>query len=185
MTFGKAIINGLCGSVRFRGRASRSEFWYYTLFCFIMQIAVFSLMLLLTGVNSIIPYQYDHIVTRTWVVIAALLAISHSAESVRRIQDTDRNGWLWVATYLTPWIVFIVMFIWRIEYGVYLRNLEQSQLPDRFVMNWANAMYAIVIMILVATIIVNTVWYCCKGTEGPNNYGPDPLFPRNSNESCK
>ena len=183
MTFGKAIINGLCGSVRFKGRASRAEFWYYTLFCFIMQIAVFSLMLWLTSVNSIIPYQYDHIVTRAWVVIAALLAISHSAASVRRIQDTDRNGWLWVTTYLTPWIVFIVMFIWRIEYDVYLRNLEQSQLPDRFVMNWANAMYVIDILILIATITVNTVWYCRKGTEGPNNYGPDPLFQTNGLKS--
>ena len=185
MTFGKAIINGLRGSVRFRGRASRSEFWYYTLFCLIMQIAVFSLALLLTSGNSFIPYQYDHIVMRSWIVIAALLAISHSAASVRRIQDTDRNGWLWIATYLTPWIVFIVMFIWRIEYGVYLRNLEQSQMPDRFVMNWANVMLVIVIMMLVATIIVNTVWYCRKGTEGPNNYGPDPLFLKKDNESCK
>ena len=75
------------------------------------------------------------------------------------------------------------MFIWRIEYDVYLRNLEQSQLPDRFVMNWANAMYVIDILILIATITVNTLWYCRKGTEGPNNYGPDPLFQTNSLKS--
>lgn len=176
MTFFRAITNGLRRSVRFRGRASRAEFWYYTLFCLIMQIAVFSLALLLTSGNSFIPYQYDHIVMRTWIVIAALLALSHSAAAVRRIQDTDRNGWLWVASYLVPWIVFIVMFVWRSEYNVYLRNLEQAQMPDRFVMNWANAMYVIDILILVATITINTIWYCRKGTEGPNNYGPDPLF---------
>ncbi len=185
MTFGKAILKGLAGTVKFRGRASRAEFWYYTLFCIITQIVIFSLALLLTSPKSFISYEYEHIVMRTWIVIAALLAISHCAASVRRIQDTDRNGWLWVATYLVPWIVFIVMFIWRIEYDVYLKNFEQSHMPDRFVMNWANAMYVIDILILIATITVNTVWYCRKGTEGPNNYGPDPLFPRNSNKSCK
>lgn len=180
MTFGKAIIKGLCGTIRFRGRASRSEYWYYTLFCFIMQVAVFSLALLLTSINSFIPYQYDHIVMRSWIIIAALLAISHSAASVRRIQDTDRNGWLWVSTYLVPWIVFIVMFIWRIEYDVHLRNFENGKLPDTFVMNWANVMYAIDLIILVVTFTVTIVWYSQKGTEGPNIYGPDPLYRYNS-----
>ncbi len=183
MTFGKAILKGLAGTVKFRGRASRAEFWYYSLFCIITQIVIFSLAMLLTSPKSFISYEYEHIVMRTWIVIAALLAISHSAASVRRIQDTDRNGWLWVATYLVPWIVFIVMFIWRIEYDVYIRNFEQSHMPDRFVMNWANAMYVIDILILVVTITVNIVWYCRKGTEGPNNYGPDPLFQTNGSKS--
>jgi len=180
MTFGKAIIKGLCETIRFRGRASRPEYWYYTLFCFIMQVAVFSLALLLTSINSFIPYQYDHIVMRSWIIIAALLAISHSAASVRRIQDTDRNGWLWVSTYLVPWIVFIVMFIWRIEYDVHLRNFENGKLPDTFVMNWANVMYAIDLIILVVTFTVTIIWYSQKGTEGPNIYGPDPLYRYNS-----
>lgn len=180
MTFGKAILKGLCGTVRFRGRASRPEFWYYTLFCFLMQVFIFSLAMNLTSPNSFIPFKYEHIVMRTWLAIAVLLAISHAAASVRRIQDTEKNGWMWCVTYFIPWIVFFVMLVWRIEYKVHLRNFENGKLPDTFVMNWANVMFAIDLIILIVTFTVTIVWYCQKGTEGPNIFGPDPLYRHNS-----
>jgi len=174
MTFGRAILKGLAGTIKLRGRASRAEFWYYSLFCFIMQILLLTGILLKDSISS--AHTALH-VSLTLLGVAIILAISHCAVSVRRIQDTEINGWMWFGTYLTPWLILIVSFVWKIEYDVSLRNREpQPGLPDQFVMNWWNAIFAIDLVILLAAIIVTVIRYCRKGTEGPNRYGPDPLF---------
>lgn len=174
INFGRAILKGLAGTVKFRGRASRAEFWYYSLFCFIMLIILFAGILLKDNISN--THTAIH-VSLTLLGIAIILAISHCAVSVRRIQDTEINGWMWFGTYLTPWLILIVSFVWKIEYDVSLRNREpQPGLPDQFVMNWWNAIFAIDLVILIAAIIVSVIRYCRKGTEGPNRYGPDPLF---------
>ena len=174
MTFGKAVVKGLTGTVKFRGRASRSEFWYYTLFCI---IALLFLSVATLVLDNTVPFQYSHIVMRLWLVFAILFALSHSAASVRRIQDTERNGWMWFGTYLTPWLILIVAFIWKIEYGVSLNHMKpEPGVPDPFVMNWWTAIFIIDLIILLIVITATVILYCRKGTEGPNNYGPDPLF---------
>ena len=177
MTFGKAIINGLCGSVRFKGRASRAEFWYYSLFCLITQIIMFAVFLMKDYIGNLHVGYYMGLII---LGISILVAISHCAVSVRRIQDTERNGWMWFGTYLTPWLILIVSFVWKVEYDVSLRNREPiPQLPDKFVMNWWTAIYIIDLVILLIVLIVTIIQYCRKGTEGPNIYGPDPLYRNN------
>ena len=175
MTFGKAIVNGLCGIVRFRGRASRAEFWYYTLFCFIMQLTLFVSFLLKE--NLIENFDVDYYLGLVFLAISILLGISHIAVSVRRIQDTESSGWMWCVTYLIPWLAFILLGVWQIEYGVRLRNNVPEPLsPDPFIMSWANSIWAIILVILFVTITLTTIRYCRKGTAGPNLYGPDPLY---------
>lgn len=178
MTFGRAILKGLAGTIKFRGRASRAEFWYYTLFCFIMQFLLLEGILLKDSISN--AHTALH-VSLTLLGIAIILAISHCAVSVRRTQDTERNGWMWFGTYLTPWLILIVSLVWRAEYDVSLRNMEPAPgLPDKFVMNWWHGIFAIDIVILIAAITVTVIQYCRKGTEGPNRYGPDPLYRNNS-----
>ena len=175
MTFGKAIVNGLCGIVRFRGRASRPEFWYYTLFCFIMQLTLFVSFLLKE--NLIENFDVDYYLGLVFLAISILLGISHIAVSVRRIQDTESSGWMWCVTYLIPWLALILLGVWQIEYDVRLRNNVPEPLsPDPFIMSWANSIWAIILVILFVTITLTTIRYCRKGTAGPNLYGPDPLY---------
>ena len=182
MTFGKAIINGLCGTVRFRGRASRPEFWYYTLFCFIMQFTLFVSFLLKE--NLIENFDVDYYLGLVLLAISILLGISHIAVSVRRIQDTESSGWMWCVTYLIPWLALILLGVWQIEYDVRLRNNVPEPLsPDPFIMSWANSIWAIILVILFVTITLTTIRYCRKGTAGPNLYGPDPLYKDSSKHS--
>lgn len=177
MNFWRATIKGLTGIVKFRGRASRAEFWYYSLFCLIMQVFLFAVFLLKDSINNFHVQYYMGLIL---LGISILVAISHCAVSVRRIQDTERNGWMWFGTYLTPWLVLIVSFVWKIEYDVSLRNrTPEPALPDRFVMNWWTAIYIIDLIVLLIVIIVTVIQYCRKGTEGPNIYGPDPLYRNN------
>ena len=179
--FFKAIHKGLAGTVKFRGRASRAEFWYYTLFCFIMQILLFTGLLMKDKISN---YHVAYHVGLILLGIAILLAISHCAASVRRIQDTERNGWMWFGTYLIPWIIMIVSGIWKSEYDISLWNREpEPGLPDQFIMNWWYAITSISFVILLASITLTVIQYCRKGTEGPNKYGPDPLYNTNSPKS--
>jgi len=177
MTFGRAILKGMAGIVKFRGRASRAEFWYYSLFCLITQIIMFAVFLMKDYIGNLHVGYYMGLII---LGISILVAISHCAVSVRRIQDTERNGWMWFGTYLTPWLILIVSFVWKVEYDVSLRNREPiPQLPDKFVMNWWTAIYIIDLVILLIVLIVTIIQYCRKGTEGPNIYGPDPLYRNN------
>lgn len=172
MTFVKAIANGLTGTFRFKGRSSRAEFWYYTLFCLIM-------FLVLTVVMFISQKRYDNIATIVWFSASVIVAFSHSAAAVRRIHDTERSAWLWCVTYLLPWLTFITISVWHIEYDVHLRNMVGGS-PDPFIMSWYGGILGINLTIIIVTNILTVIWYCSKGTEGPNYFGPDPLYRNNS-----
>lgn len=176
MTFAKAILKGLAGTLRFKGRASRPEFWYYTLFCAILIIVLTAAILIL---NNTVSMQYDHIVTGIWLTISLMVTFSHSAAAVRRFHDTECSGWQWCVTFLMPWLTIIILTVWYIEYDVYIRNRAGEYDHDPFVMSWADAIFFIDLIILIAANIWTVVRFSKKGTEGPNIYGPDPLYREN------
>ena len=64
----------------FTGRASRSEYWFFTLF-YVIVYFLFSLMETATGIVglSYVPY--------------VAMFIPSLSVSVRRMHDTDRSGW--------------------------------------------------------------------------------------------
>lgn len=177
MTFVKAIAKGLTETFRFKGRSSRAEFWYYTLFSSIMFLVLTVVLFIL---KDKVFAKHDNIVTMVWLSVSVIIAFSHSAAAVRRIHDTERSGWLWCLTYLLPWLSIITISVWYIEYDVHLRNTPGGS-PDPFIMSWFGAICGIGLAILITTNILTTVWYCRKGTEGPNYFGPDPLYRNISN----
>ena len=91
----------------FKGRARRSEYWYFTLFS-----GLFSLALGITGLVLKMPFF------GTLYSLAVLLP--SLAVGVRRMHDVDKSGWF------------------------------------------------------VLVPIYNLVLFCTEGTQGPNEYGPDP-----------
>jgi uncharacterized membrane protein YhaH (DUF805 family) len=86
----------------FEGRASRQEYWMFTLFNIIIYIAI----AILTGVLSS-AVNTDQTVLADVYNLAVL--IPSIAVAIRRMHDTDRNGW-WC-------IVPIASLIFSIEAG--------------------------------------------------------------------
>jgi uncharacterized membrane protein YhaH (DUF805 family) len=85
MGFREAVQSGLSKSVTWRGRARRSEFWYFQLF------------IIVTIVTAAILDQLWQ--TPVLTVIAWLgLILPSLAVTIRRLHDTDRSGgWFWIS----------------------------------------------------------------------------------------
>jgi uncharacterized membrane protein YhaH (DUF805 family) len=95
MGFTQAISSGFQNYVNFSSRACRSEYWFWTLFAFILSIvATLSRMFATMGAASLI--------------IGLGLLLPGLAMSVRRLHDIDRTGW-WLLLILTGIGVIVLL----------------------------------------------------------------------------
>ncbi len=101
MNFTEAITSGFQNYVNFRGRAARSEFWWWTLFAIIASIVAGLIDIALFGVAGISPIQN---------LVGLALFLPGLAVSIRRLHDLDRTGW-WMLIALTG-IGIILLIIW-------------------------------------------------------------------------
>jgi uncharacterized membrane protein YhaH (DUF805 family) len=106
VSFHESIIS--CLRTSFRGRASRSEFWYWTLFCLIVNV--------LTEIfDAFFFAQYSEGGPITLILSLLLLGPSLAVQ-VRRLHDIDRSGW-WALLSLTV-IGIVVLLYWALKKGV-------------------------------------------------------------------
>ena len=104
MTFAQAISLCMRKYATFEGRASRSEYWWFILFQFLLNLGA-----------SIV----DDSGTLNGVVTLVLFLPGFSVY-VRRLHDTDHSGW-WVLISFTV-IGLIPLFIWLVSMGDPLPN---------------------------------------------------------------
>lgn len=83
MTFADAIKAGFQNYVNFRGRAVRSEFWYWTLFTVLVGLVLSTLDSLVSGGGSTLSN-----------VASIVFLLPNIAVSVRRFRDAGINPWL-------------------------------------------------------------------------------------------
>jgi uncharacterized membrane protein YhaH (DUF805 family) len=88
----------------FSGRATRSEYWYFTLITVIIGI-------LLSGIDVILgTYNWDVEIGLLGGIFSLVIFIPSLALFVRRLHDTNRTGW-WFFILLIPIIGFIVLLV--------------------------------------------------------------------------
>lgn len=98
MSFFDAVITGLRKYGDFKGRARRSEYWWFVLFTTIVGAAV-------SGFGE-----------GAETLVSAVFFLPGLAVWVRRLHDVGRSGWntLWV---LLPIIGWIMLFVWSVRAG--------------------------------------------------------------------
>jgi uncharacterized membrane protein YhaH (DUF805 family) len=107
MNFMDAVRTCLNNYANFSGRARRSEFWWFVLFNFCVQIAtsiVDTILATLIGINVL-----------SFIVMLALI-VPGIAVSVRRMHDIGRSGWF-VLLGLIPLVGPIILIIWYVKPG--------------------------------------------------------------------
>ena len=108
----EAIISCFRNYFNFKGRALRSEYWYFFLFVFIFGI-FFNIvdMYILSGKINLDQSQIGIFEA----VFSILVFIPHLAVSVRRLHDINRSGW-WLLISFTI-IGLIPLLYWDCKRG--------------------------------------------------------------------
>ncbi len=96
MTFAESIQTCFSKYVDFNGVASRSEFWWFMLFGFIVAVALNFVSLTLAN------------------VVALGLLLPQLAVGARRLHDTGKSGW-WQLLLLLPLIGLIVLIVFWVQ----------------------------------------------------------------------
>jgi uncharacterized membrane protein YhaH (DUF805 family) len=91
---------------KFNGRANQSEFWYFTLFYFIVGTIFFFIDVSFLGYNPMDPTSIGVLQS----IFGLLVLIPSLSLTVRRLHDVNKSGWnmLWSLTIIG---VFYVLYL--------------------------------------------------------------------------
>jgi uncharacterized membrane protein YhaH (DUF805 family) len=103
MDFQQAIKSGFSNYANFRGRASRSEFWWFQLFILLGEVAAG----LVDVFGNFTLFGGSPLATLFWLATI----IPDLAVMARRLHDTDSSGW-WLLLMLIPLIGVVVLIVW-------------------------------------------------------------------------
>jgi uncharacterized membrane protein YhaH (DUF805 family) len=98
-TFAQAVQRFFSRYALFRGRASRSEFWWWTLASFIIE-AVLRGLQEASSAFGVLGLLY-----------ALAVIVPQFALAARRLHDTNRSGW-WQLLGLIPIVGWIILIVW-------------------------------------------------------------------------
>jgi uncharacterized membrane protein YhaH (DUF805 family) len=103
MNFKQAVCTVFSKYADFSGRATRSEYWYFYLFVFLVNVVL--QIFAATGENP------PNVIALTVLGIFALaILIPSLSATARRLHDTDRSGW-WILLSFVP-LIGLILFVW-------------------------------------------------------------------------
>lgn len=100
MDFKTAVTTCLKKYADFNGRAGRSEYWWFVLFCIVAYLVV---ALLLGDVLG--------------VIVNLALLLPSLAAGARRLHDMGKSGWFQLV-WLIPFVGWLVMIYWLVQPSV-------------------------------------------------------------------
>ena len=145
-----AVKAGFRKCVRFGGRATRAEYWWWVLFVFLGR-AVFQ------GVDDVINSETSLGENRFRILFTMAMLLPTMSATVRRLHDIGKTGW-WLAVWVGCPIVAI---------GALGASLDQG-IADQ------GGFIALVLITSAAIGVWWIVWMVRQGESGGNRFGPDP-----------
>lgn len=104
LTFGEAVQRALTFNYcNFSGRASRSEYWWFALFSFILSCAI-----------AVIFCWSDTVEYIVSGLCSLYLLLPGLGLSVRRMHDTGRSGW-WILVNIIPVVGSLVFLYFAVQ----------------------------------------------------------------------
>ena len=173
MGFFEAVKTCLKKSFVFKGRARRSEFWWWTLFSTVFSFIVSLLAEEISEDNVLLMVLY----TLGALALCVYLGIANFAVATRRLHDIGRSGWWYGATLIfgVVWTVWMVVKMFGIIGGMNPAHVDVES--DAFAFTVLKEMWAVVLIpyvIYIAYSILLLVWYCKDSQPGANKYGENP-----------
>ena len=116
---GAAVHRGFAKYATFRGRASRSEYWWWVLFAAVVGSVLNALPILTDGVrleadgSLTVTGPLGIILTFVWAIWAVATVIPTLAVLVRRLHDIGRSGW-WVLIGAVPLVGILMLVVFTV-----------------------------------------------------------------------
>lgn len=187
MSFKEAVNTCFAKYIDFHGRARRSEFWWFSLFCLLVTVALFCPIAVLSYLEESQGISMDAGLWALGYAISAILALigilfifailipSLSVE-VRRLHDIGRSGW-WVF-----WSIVISIVASAVPFSLFdFRTALDLGEIESFTKAFDLALLPALIM-LVPKLgnwileIVLLVFTLLDSHEGENQYGRSPKY---------
>jgi uncharacterized membrane protein YhaH (DUF805 family) len=158
MTFTESISTCFKKYATFKGRASRSEFWWFQLFLFLMGILLNIIGILIFGTDSPAAVLLSNLFS--WGILLPQLAVT-----CRRLHDTDRSGWWQV-------LPLGILFVGSILYFIILLSTGDAIFIG-----------SVITIAFLITGIRLLIWLIESGDWGDNEYGPSPIIEEEDSET--
>lgn len=116
MTFIESIKTCLEKTLTIKGRASRSEYWWFMLFFYIYLMIVFigsSMNQDILLRNDILSSVYGFICGAITICLL-IIFIALLTSRIRRLHDIGRSGW-WMLIGFIPYLGSLVLLLWLIK----------------------------------------------------------------------
>jgi len=157
MSFVAAIQSGFRNYARFRGRASRSEFWWFSLFTLIVQLAT-------SGFEVI------------GGLVSLALLLPGLAVHVRRLHDTDRRGWwvLWPALAFGTALGVFIVFAISTAFDIINPDEWDPQTAFEGASGITLAIIGAALLAGIVTSVMNLVFLMQRSDVNANRFGPPP-----------
>ena len=99
MGFMEAVTTCFSKIVSIEGRARRSEYWWFALCVYIIDIVL-----------GLVLHEQGAIYT----IISLVVGLASLTVSIRRLHDIGKSGW-WILISLVPIVGVILLLIWHIK----------------------------------------------------------------------
>ena len=161
MSFVNAVKSGFRNYAKFRGRAGRSEYWWFFLFTLLAQ-----------GVASSISENFGNL-------IGLALFLPGLAVQIRRLHDTGRSGWWVGAFYGSIGVLIVSVVVLILDAALDFQEFADGRFAsdDFFGNNVSAASVAFVgiaTLVAFALLVMNIVFLCQRSNANENRFGPPP-----------
>ena len=161
MSFVNAVKSGFRNYAKFRGRAGRSEYWWFFLFTLLVQ-----------GVASSISENFGNL-------IGLALFLPGLAVQMRRLHDTGRSGWWVGAFYGSIGVLIVSVVVLILDAALDFQEFADGRFAsdDFFGNNVSAASVAFVgiaTLAAIALLVMNIVFLCQRSNANENRFGPPP-----------
>ncbi|MEW2472621.1 MULTISPECIES: DUF805 domain-containing protein [Micromonospora] len=109
MSFPDAIRSAFSQYATFRGRARRSEYWWFSLFLLLVGIVA-------SVLDSALGVDFEGSGGPVSLLVNLAVLLPSLAVAVRRLHDIDRTGW-WLLLALIPIVGWIVLLVFALQNG--------------------------------------------------------------------
>ena len=170
MGFTEAIKACIKKSFVFKGRARRSEYWWWVLFNSLLGLVV-------SLVGGFIPTDNLWVagIFSLIVILGSLyLAIASAAVNVRRLHDVGISGWWYGGTliYLLVWTIWFMVECFRVALNL-APNATPDMVSNAILMQLIGKILITYIPFMIYSVVL-LVFYCLDSKPGANKYGENP-----------